>query len=116
MIQCKWFLHHIFKARQEIKMSRYWINGLIVFILNASPAFAESGIKNDTSRGAMLYENHCIQCHNQQLHWREKKTVTNWESLIDQVDRWQHTSGLEWSKNDIKEVANYLNSKFYTYP
>lgn len=22
-------------------------------------------------RGEMLYRNHCIECHNQQIHWRE---------------------------------------------
>ena len=99
-------------------MIQYWFSGLIVFILSVNPAFAESGTKIDTTRGrgAMLYDNNCIQCHTQQIHWREKKIATDWESLIAQVDRWQRTSGLEWSKNDIKEVSRYLNGEFYHYP
>lgn len=36
--------------------------------------------------------------------------------LVAQVDRWQRTSGLEWSENDIKEVSRYLNGKYYHYP
>jgi mono/diheme cytochrome c family protein len=100
----------------EIKMIRYWFNGLFVFILSTSSAFAESGAKTDTGRGSMLYDNHCIQCHTRQIHWREKNSVTDWESLIAQVDRWQHASGLLWSQADIEEVSRYLNSKYYHYP
>ena len=97
-------------------MIRYWFNGLFGFILSSTPAFAENGANTDTIRGAMLYDNHCIQCHTQQIHWREKNIVTDWESLIAQVDRWQHTSGLVWSKADIEEVSRYLNGKYYHYP
>ena len=99
-------------------MIRYWFSGLIGFILSVNPAFAESGTKIDTTRGrgAMLYDNNCIQCHTQQIHWREKKIATDWENLIAQVDRWQRVSGLEWSKNDIKEVSRYLNGEYYHYP
>lgn len=97
-------------------MIRYGFNGLIVVVLTISQAFAESGARTDTTRGAMLYDNHCIQCHTQQVHWREKRMATDWESLIAQVDRWQHASGLEWSKNDIEEVSRYLNDKYYHHP
>ena len=96
-------------------MIRYWFYGLFFFILNATPAFAENGIKTDTVRGAMLYDNHCIQCHNQQIHWRKKNIVTDWTSLIAQVDRWQRASGLVWSKTDIEEVSRYLNGMYYHY-
>jgi hypothetical protein len=94
-------------------MIRFWFRGLIVFILSVNPAFAESGIRTDTKRGAMLYDNHYIQCHTQQVHWREKRIATDWESLIAQLDRGQRAAGLEWSKNDIKEVSRYLNSEHY---
>jgi mono/diheme cytochrome c family protein len=97
-------------------MIRYWLKGLFVFILSVTPAFAENEARTDTTRGAMLYDNHCIQCHTEQVHWREKKLASDWQSLIVQVDRWQRTSGLLWSKNDIEEVSRYLNGKFYHYP
>lgn len=98
-------------------MVRYWFSsGLLVFILSVNPAFADKVTRADIARGAMLYDNHCLECHNQQLHWREKKIVTDWVSLLDQVDRWQKASGLEWSKNDIKEVSRYLNGQYYHYP
>ncbi len=40
----------------------------------------------------------------------------NWESLITQVEIWQGVSGLEWTKNDIREVSRYLNAELYHYP
>jgi hypothetical protein len=98
-------------------MIRYWFNGLFLFILSVHPVFAENGTRtDDMARGAMLYDNHCIQCHTQQVHWREKKMAIDWKSLITQVDRWQRTSGLQWNKNDIEEVSHYLNSKYYHFP
>jgi len=42
--------------------------------------------------------------------------VTDWKSLITQVDRWQGISGLKWSKTVIEEVSRYLNGKYYHYP
>ena len=97
-------------------MSRYWFKCVFLFIFSASPAFAVNGTRTDSYRGAMLYENHCIECHTRQIHWREKKMVIDWKSLITQVDRWQDISGLEWSKTDIEEVSRYLNGKYYHYP
>jgi len=70
----------------------------------------------DTIRGAMLYDNHCLECHTQQVHWQKKKMVTDWQSLIPQVDRWQRASGLDWNNADIEVVSSYLNGKYYHYP
>jgi mono/diheme cytochrome c family protein len=97
-------------------MIRYWLNALFVFTLSVTPALAKNGSMIDTPRGAMLYENHCIQCHTQQVHWRDKKLATDWESLIKQVDRWQHNAGLRLNENDIEEVSKYLNRNYYHFP
>lgn len=110
------FPSRIFKTALEIKVIRYWFNGLFVFTLSVNLAFAENKTRIDTTRGAMLYDNHCLQCHTQDVHWREKRIATDWKSLIAQVDRWQRASGLEWNKDDIREVSHYLNAKFYHYP
>jgi mono/diheme cytochrome c family protein len=64
---------HNFKVMLEFKMVGYWFKGLFLFMLSVSTAFAENGAMADTIRGAMLYENHCLACHTQQIHWREKK-------------------------------------------
>ena len=70
----------------------------------------------DASRGELLYSTHCIGCHGTQVHWREKTLVTDLASLRAQVVRWQKTTDLKWSDEDIAEVTRYLNVLHYHYP
>ncbi len=68
------------------------------------------------SRGELLYSTHCIACHTQQIHWREKKLAADWASLDGQVRRWARNAGLAWSDDDVVEVARYLNTLHYRFP
>jgi mono/diheme cytochrome c family protein len=68
------------------------------------------------SRGQLLYENHCIACHTTQMHWRDKKLVTDWATLKVLVRRWQGTAQLNWNEDDIDDVARFLNDAFYKLP
>ena len=65
------------------------------------------------TRGELLYTTHCVACHSAQVHWRDKKLVTDWTSLKAQVQRWQQVSSLGWSSADVVEVARYLNDTVY---
>lgn len=67
------------------------------------------------SRGELLYTTHCIACHTEQMHWREKRLATDWKSLGQQVRRWQGNAGLGWSEEDIREVTGYVNARFYRF-
>lgn len=69
----------------------------------------------DTSRGALLYENHCGACHGQQMHWREKRAVSDMDSLRAMVRRWQGVAQLNWSDDEIADVARHLNTRFYRF-
>ncbi|MEO6423313.1 MAG: hypothetical protein ABIR84_11730 [Candidatus Nitrotoga sp.] len=92
------------------------LTGLFVFCGNFANAEAQL-IQNTTpSRGELLYSTHCIACHSTQVHWREKKLVTNLESLQSEVQRWQGVSRLGWNNEDIEDVAHYLNTIYYRYP
>jgi mono/diheme cytochrome c family protein len=68
------------------------------------------------SRGQALYTTHCIACHNTQVHWRDNKLATDWDSLKGLVRRWQATAALAWTEADVVEVARYLNESIYRYP
>lgn len=74
----------------------------------APPAQAES-------RGELLYSTHCIACHTTQMHWRDNKQATDWNSLETQVRRWQAANTLQWSEADIRDVTRYLNETFYRF-
>lgn len=70
----------------------------------------------EASRGELLYTTQCIACHNTQVHWRDRRLVTDWESLKAQVRRWQAQTGQQWSDADIVLVARYLNDTIYHFP
>jgi len=79
----------------------------------AADAAAGPPTQRDESRGELLYSTHCITCHDTRMHWRDAKLVTDWPSLLVQVERWQRISGQAWSDDDIAEVARYLNALHY---
>jgi mono/diheme cytochrome c family protein len=80
--------------------------------LLAAPAWA---VAQGGSRGELLYATHCVTCHTEQMHWRVKKQATDWTSLKVQVRRWQGNASLNWSDDDVAEVARYLNARFYRF-
>jgi len=92
-------------------MKRYWIGSLLAAY--GCVALAGTPLKSAPSRGELLYNTHCVACHNEQVHWRAKKLVTDVNSLFAEVDRWQANDKLEWSRDDIAQVSGYLNRLHY---
>jgi cytochrome c5 len=70
----------------------------------------------DAGRGQLLYETACAECHSEQVHWREKRLVHDWPSLVYQVARWQKNAGQHWGTDEIEDVAAYLNRRLYRMP
>lgn len=68
------------------------------------------------ARGELLYSTHCNACHASEIHWREQKLATGWDSLRIQIQRWQASMGLNWSEAEISDVARYLNALHYGFP
>ena len=89
---------------------------LVLLACLASWAPAQAQAPSEPSRGELLYSTHCLACHSTQLHWRDKQAAQNWAGLKTQVRRWQATTGLSWSEEDITQVATYLNAQFYQFP
>jgi len=67
-------------------------------------------------RGGDLYQDDCNACHTAQVHWRDKRLVKTWDDLRYQIARWQRISGQNWSREEIDDVAAYLNREFYGLP
>lgn len=83
----------------------------------AALAAAAQGLPGSAAtRGQLLYGNHCIACHNTQMHWRDRKLATDWASLKAQVRHWQGVAQLSWSDDEIDDVARFLNDRFYRFP
>jgi mono/diheme cytochrome c family protein len=103
---------------QSKSMSRIAMVRIFIALLGAGlfPQAARSADGHEPSRGAMLYDTHCIACHTEQVHWRDARLAHDWKSLVGQVDRWQRNTGLQWSEEDIVAVARYLNARYYRFP
>jgi mono/diheme cytochrome c family protein len=86
------------------------MRALITF-LSCSLVAASSAMAQ--SRGELLYATHCISCHTTEMHWRDKRSVSNWPALKAQVRRWQDAASLAWSDPDILDVSRYLNETIY---
>jgi mono/diheme cytochrome c family protein len=67
-------------------------------------------------RGEALYENQCSSCHNPQVHAPgQTRRVTTLAQLRARVAAWSIHSGLEWTDQEINDVTNYLNRRFYRF-
>ena len=87
-----------------------------LLLASAFLLLAQSSAQPAPSRGRLLYETHCVACHDTQIHWRDRKLATDWVSLSKQVRRWQANTGLQWTEEEIDEVVHYLNTTIYRYP
>jgi mono/diheme cytochrome c family protein len=67
-------------------------------------------------RGRLFYDTACKACHDKDTHWRNRHWVRDWPTLIQQVTRWQQIAGQTWRREDIEDVAAYLNRQFYHVP
>ena len=75
-----------------------------------------AGAVPDVQRGRLLYDNSCNACHTTQPHWRSKRLVATWGDLVAQVTRWQGIAGVNWTSDEIRDVAMFLNEQFYHLP
>ena len=69
-----------------------------------------------SSRGQLLYENHCIVCHDSRAHIREKRKSRSVADIEKSVFHWAQHLNLEWNRAEINEVIKYLNQRFYQFP
>jgi mono/diheme cytochrome c family protein len=81
----------------------------------AAPLLAQAPVQPAPSGGALLYQTHCIGCHDKQIHWRDDRLAKDWRSLAAQVRRWQTNTGLQWTEQEIDDVVRYLNQTIYKF-
>jgi mono/diheme cytochrome c family protein len=77
-----------------------------------SPAVA-SDAPGAAERGQMLYENHCRGCHVSVVHIRSNRRAVSLEAVRWEVARWSGELQLDWRKEEIADVVEYLDQAFY---
>lgn len=77
-----------------------------------SPAVAGDA-PGAAERGQMLYENHCRGCHVSVVHIRSDRRAASLEAVKWEVTRWSSELQLDWRKEEIADVVEYLDREFY---
>jgi hypothetical protein len=67
------------------------------------------------SRGQLLYENHCMACHESVVHIRTRKRVESLSALRIEVLRWSAQLQLHWGREEVEEVVSHLNRQYYKF-
>ena len=81
----------------------------LLFVLS-TPAFAGA------ERGRLLYENHCISCHVSTVHVREQRKSKSQAELRAWILRWSGELKLNWTEDELADVYQYLNNRYYKFP
>jgi len=67
------------------------------------------------SRGQLLYENHCMVCHESVVHIRTQQQARSRSALRAQVVHWVAYTQLHWSKEEVEDVVDHLDSQYYKF-
>jgi mono/diheme cytochrome c family protein len=96
--------------------NRLWL-GLLV---SATSAYAEPFPQADQTHGQKLHQQHCQACHSRrfggdgsEMYLRLDRKVHSIAALEQQLTRCTTQLKLEWFPDDERDVAAYLNHRFY---
>lgn len=69
-----------------------------------------------TERGQLLYENHCMSCHVSTVHIREQRKAKTPAELRAAIRRWSGELKIVWTEDELADVYQYLNNRYYKFP
>ncbi|MDO9371185.1 MAG: cytochrome c [Gammaproteobacteria bacterium] len=69
----------------------------------------------DAKRGQELYQANCTRCHDTSVHTRPNRIIHSLDGLKKRIQFCESNGRLNWSPEQIEDVAAYLNAKFYKY-
>jgi len=89
--------------------------GFLAVVLNTMALSAANTplSAQEFDRGEALYENHCKECHEALAHTRHGSRINSIGDIRKWVASWSAHSNLDWSSEEVGDVADYLNNKFY---
>lgn len=81
----------------------------------AEPASHENIVNETVGLGQLLYQTHCMNCHESVARIRNRQAVKSLPQLRAQVVHWAEDGRLQWSGEETEAVVRYLNDSFYRY-
>ena len=67
------------------------------------------------TRGQLLYEDHCMTCHESVVHVRQNHRIQSLVGLHEQVVNWAEYLHLHWGKAEVEDVVQHLNTHYYRF-
>lgn len=80
-------------------------------------ALPAPGRAQDARRGQALYETHCLACHYERIHKRDraKSLVRSLGQLRAEVAQRAALTGQRFTVEDLDDIAEYLNRSHYRF-
>jgi len=82
---------------------------------DATPGNAAALPVPPVPRGQLLYENHCMACHESVVHIRTRQSARTLAELQERVEHWARYLKLTWSAEDVRDVTGFLDSRYYRF-
>ncbi len=79
-------------------------------VLIAPSALAQEALDE---RAPLLYENHCLACHDSQAHVRANRKAHSLADVRNWVGRWAAHLELGWNAATRDAVARYVYRRYY---
>lgn len=95
-----------------MRQTRFYLFSVAFSFLFTSSIPASAG----TERGRLLYENHCMSCHASIVHVREQRKSKSQAELRARILRWSGELKLNWHDDELADVYQYLNNRYYKFP
>jgi mono/diheme cytochrome c family protein len=84
-------------------------------VLLAAIALALPAPAAEIARGQALYDARCGGCHTESVHGRLKRQATDFDAVRGWVVRWNTNLKLQWDRDQVDDVAAYLNLTYYKF-
>jgi len=87
----------------------------ILMIAALYSLFSENLSAADLERGKLIYETDCNECHSKSVSERPNRKAKSISEIRRWVVQWESYKHYQWTNEDVDDVTQYLNSRFYKY-
>jgi len=91
------------------------VNELTRSVDTKQTADEKNKITPTPSHGQLLYEHHCLKCHESNIHIREGNKARNAANVKAWVIKWQAYEKLNWDQDAINAVTDYIVKQYYKF-
>ncbi len=105
------------KTRGNYRFKRPVVNlvtNLVAAVAVASGIGVANGHAAEPAQEA--HDTYCIACHDTSVYTRESRLARDYDSVREQVDRWQGTINLGWTAEEIDRMTTWLAEHYYRVP